>query len=290
MKKKIILIIVSMVLAACSSVQNTSILEPTVVPTTPPSSTPAQEQVMEKTETPEESSFTDMDALTNNSWMWFRLTDPNQQFDVDNPENYTLTFQPDGTINIKADCNLAKGSYTSKGGSLAIEVGPMTKALCPPESRSDEFVAILGDAASYKFENGNLLIDLKVDGGTLTFTKAQSSMRDILQAHPWQWVSFTSPVEKYQVKDTQNYQLTFNADGTVNIKADCNNAMGGYTSDDSSLTIELGPSTLAACPPESRSDDFLKYLGASAKHFFQDGSLFIDLMADGGTMQFSPQQ
>ena len=46
--------------------------------------------------------------------------------------------------------------------------------------------------------------------------------------------------------------------------------------------------TLAACPPASRSDDFVKYLGSVAIYFFQDGNLFIDLMADGGTMQFSP--
>jgi hypothetical protein len=29
-------------------------------------------------------------------------------------------------------------------------------------------------------------------------------------------------------------------------------------------------------------------LGFAAISFFQDGDLFIDLMADGGTMQFSP--
>jgi D-alanyl-D-alanine carboxypeptidase len=46
--------------------------------------------------------------------------------------------------------------------------------------------------------------------------------------------------------------------------------------------------TLAACPPESRSEDFVKYLGAAARYFFQDGNLFIDLLVDGGTMEFSP--
>jgi hypothetical protein len=74
----------------------------------------------------------------------------------------------------------------------------------------------------------------------------------------------------------------------VDIKADCNNAKGTYTTDGSKISIVVGPMTLAACPPGSRSDEFIKHLGFAAISFFQDGDLFIDLMADGGTMQFSP--
>lgn len=111
---------------------------------------------------------------------------------------------------------------------------------------------------------------------------------DSLESNPWEWVAFTNPVEQFQIDNPQDYRLTFNADGTVNIKADCNTAIGAYTADDSSLKIELGPMTLAACPPGSRSDDFVKYLGFSAIYFFQDGHLFIDLFADGGTLEFAP--
>jgi pimeloyl-ACP methyl ester carboxylesterase len=74
----------------------------------------------------------------------------------------------------------------------------------------------------------------------------------------------------------------------VNIVADCNNASGSYTTDGSSLSIQVGPMTMAACPPGSRSDDFIKYLGFAAIYFYQDGNLYIDLMADGGTMSLSP--
>ena len=74
----------------------------------------------------------------------------------------------------------------------------------------------------------------------------------------------------------------------MNIVADCNNANGSYITDGSSITIQIGPMTMAACPPESRSDDFVKYLGLAAIYFFEDGHLFIDLMADGGTMEFAP--
>lgn len=106
--------------------------------------------------------------LTGTTWQWVSLTDPVQQFAVDNPENYTLTFLPDGTLQIKADCNMASSSYTAaEDGSLTVQPGITTLAACPPESRSEEFVQKLGFAARYFFQDGNLFIDLKADGGTL---------------------------------------------------------------------------------------------------------------------------
>ena len=111
---------------------------------------------------------------------------------------------------------------------------------------------------------------------------------EALTANPWQWVSFTSPVEQFDVETPLAYLLTVNEDGTLDIVADCNVTYGTYTSVESSLNIEVGPDTLAACPPESRSDQFLKLLGGAAIYFFQDGNLHIDLFADSGTLVFAP--
>ena len=63
--------------------------------------------------------------------------------------------------------------------------------------------------------------------------------------------------------------------------------MGSYTADDSgSLSIEMGPMTMAACPEGSRSDEFVRLLGGAALFFFESGNLHIDLFADSGTMVF----
>jgi uncharacterized lipoprotein YbaY len=43
---------------------------------------------------------------------------------------------------------------------------------------------------------------------------------------------------------------------------------------------------LAECEPDSLSDQFLQSLGVAAIPFFQDGKLYMDLFADGGTMRF----
>ncbi len=102
----------------------------------------------------------------------------------------------------------------------------------------------------------------------------------------WQWVHFTDPMGEFDVPDPENYTLEFFEDGTLQIQADCNRATGSYSDEDTSINIEIGPMTLAACPPGSRSEEFLQNLGFAAIYFFQEGDLFMDLMADGGTMKF----
>jgi heat shock protein HslJ len=235
-------------------------------------------------------------ALTGTNWLWIGFTGPNDQVPVETPMSYSLVFQQDGTVNITADCNHAQGFYQADGPSIKIQVGPMTKAMCPPGSHSDAYLQYLGSAAAYSLQDGNLCIDLAADGGTMVFApsevvKAEDSggaLRSALQANPWQWASFTSPVEQYDVQSPQNYQLTFHENGTVDIKADCNTANGTYTMQGSRISIVVGAAAMTACPAGSRSEEFLKYLGSAAIYFFQPGELFIDLGADGGTMRFTP--
>ena len=103
----------------------------------------------------------------------------------------------------------------------------------------------------------------------------------------WQWVSLTTPAEKVTVNDPTRYTILFNSDGSAAVKADCNNVIASYTTGDSSMTITPGPSTLAACPEDSLDQQYLNSLAAAAIYFFEGGDLFIDMAADGGTMQFT---
>jgi heat shock protein HslJ len=84
------------------------------------------------------------------------------------------------------------------------------------------------------------------------------------------------------------YVATFASDGSLKVTADCNNADGTYADDGGALTIKIGPMTKAACPPGARSDQFVKLLGSAARYIAKDGKLYIDLMADAGTMIFAP--
>lgn len=87
--------------------------------------------------------------------------------------------------------------------------------------------------------------------------------------------------------DPERYTVEFSTDGQVAIQADCNRVLGTYTEDGSSLSITLGPTTLAACSPESIDGAFTQGLSNAAIYFFKAGDLYIDMWADAGTMQFA---
>ena len=63
---------------------------------------------------------------------------------------------------------------------------------------------------------------------------------------------------------TSGYAITFDADGSVAIVADCKTAVGTYTaaSGYGSMTITLEPPPVAACPEGSIADGFLADLEA----------------------------
>lgn len=220
-----LLVVLSLVISACGA-QSPTPAQPTAIsPTAEPTQAPTQEQPSE-----EDAMSTDsgLAMLTEGAWMWTEYTDPSQQFNVDQPENYTLHFLEDGTVQIKADCNNGSGKYTADGSNIQIEVGAMTLAACPPESRSDDFIQYLGSAAIYFFKDENLNIDLMADGGTLTFTPADgqgstsSSNPDLamLTEGTWMWTEFTNPAQQFNLDHPENYTLRFLEDGTFQFEAD----------------------------------------------------------------------
>ena len=117
---------------------------------------------------------------------------------------------------------------------------------------------------------------------------ASSIVQESLTAHPWQWTTFVSPAEQFAVATPQKYQLTFNADGTVIIGADCNNVQGQYTLDDSNnISIQVGPTTLMACPDDSRAEQFAQLLGGTAIIEIAEEGMLLGLTNGSNSMLFS---
>lgn len=109
-------------------------------------------------------------AATGTTWAWQGTTMKDYSNQTPNdPAQYTVLFNQDGTVAIQADCNRASGSYTLEGTSLTIAVGPMTRAACPPGSLSDTFVQQLGQVAGYATEGGALSLTLKDMTGSMSF-------------------------------------------------------------------------------------------------------------------------
>jgi heat shock protein HslJ len=226
------------------------------------------------------------------TWKWYQFTSPANQVVVDDPNKYSVEFRPDGTVSVEADCNNGGGTYAASGGNINIEVNHMTMAACPPESLSDSFVQGLNSVATYRLEGGVLMMDMPADGGTLLLSEnppeIQPPTDPNLIGKVWKWYQFQSPVgEKLVVPDPNQYTVEFLAEGRVHVQADCNTGNGVYTADGSSISIEVQAMTLAMCPPDSLSDQFVQGLNTAAIYFFQDGTLFMDLPMDSGTMAFS---
>jgi heat shock protein HslJ len=83
------------------------------------------------------------------------------------------------------------------------------------------------------------------------------------------------------------YSVTFSADGQATIVADCNTVMASYTSgDDGAFSIDLGASTLVACPEGSIAEDFLAVLAAatSARVVEAGGQIAVSISAADGSL------
>lgn len=125
--------------------------------------------------------------------------------------------------------------------------------------------------------------------GSVLMSPAALAQTDMLTGTVWelQQIQYNNDT-LLEADPPENYTLEFMEDGTVGVRADCNVARGTYTAEDSSIAITLGPTTLVACPPESIDTEFLQGLSSAAIYFFEGDDLYLDMMADAGTLKFSP--
>ena len=106
----------------------------------------------------------------------------------------------------------------------------------------------------------------------------------------WQWISFTSPVERITVDAPDRYTIRFERTGRVALRADCNRGMAGYSAGaDSRIAFQPIGLTRMLCPEGSLSGRFVKEVGRANSYFLKDGDLFLELPVDSGTLRFRRQ-
>jgi len=256
-------------------------------------------QSLKITETP-------ANGLVNKTYQWTgEIVNPSTG-DVTSNElgesEYSLTFNSDGTFSGVVDCNNIAGSYTVDGGiigGVAFQPGPSTAAFCGEESKDVAIQNLLAATQSYRVATGGNKMNLimPAGGGEYVFDAVPPQPAIVVESpqpiervvgRQLQWITFFDTVEgELTIGNPELYQMMLNEDGTVNVLADCKQTEGTYTVDGSNIVIELGPVTMQICSEESLADQYLGYLTAVRIFFNQDGDVFFDLMADGGTMQFA---
>lgn len=83
---------------------------------------------------------------------------------------YTLEFSGDGNATMRADCNRGMGSWISASPGQ-LQFGPVaaTRAMCPPESLSDKYLAQFEWVRSYVMNDGHLFMATMADGAIIEF-------------------------------------------------------------------------------------------------------------------------
>jgi heat shock protein HslJ len=253
---------------------------------------------------PEEQPAAKEAGLTGIALQWPGFTNAaGETVTVDNPENYTLILFSDGTYSAKADCNVVNGTFTyGEDGAIVLHPGIQTLALCPEGSQSDVFLGFLSEVETATVGDDGSVTMNTADGGSATFVNlgaveaaAEGGEETVAQPTPadplvstWQWTHFRDAKQDFDV--TGAYTITFNPDGTIAVVADCNQGNGSYTVNGEELNISILVTTLAACPSGSLGGSFVEFLNQAGTFAVSDGTLTIELMADGGTMTFTAAQ
>jgi para-nitrobenzyl esterase len=88
---------------------------------------------------------------------------------------YTITFETDGRLSARIDCNRGRGTWKSTGAPV-LELGPLalTRAQCPPGSLHDQIVKQWPYVRSYVMRDGHLFLSLMADGGIYEFEPMSS--------------------------------------------------------------------------------------------------------------------
>ena len=111
-------------------------------------------------------------ALTGRVWAWKDTRFPDdRRVAPDAPDRYTLEFFPDGRVQLRADCNRGSARYTAGADrALALSPAAVTKMGCPPGSKGTEFLRELGQVSAYLIADGDLVLTLRPDTGSMRFS------------------------------------------------------------------------------------------------------------------------
>ena len=114
-----------------------------------------------------------IDEALLGTWQWVDAVLDGQAVTAGDPSRYTITFQADGTVGARFDCNSGGGSYTADGTNLTI--GPMMSTLmgCPSGTQDYQFSSGLSRVVGYALEGDTLTLLLDAEGDSMTLTRAE---------------------------------------------------------------------------------------------------------------------
>jgi len=248
-----LLMVADLLLTACQS------------PVTPATQAPQPTQVSQAAQAPQPAPPAPSGTgqqLAGNVWKWTttQMNDGSSRTPRD-PNKYLIEFLADGRVAVQADCNRVSGTYTVNGNRLAITLGPSTLVACPPGSLGDEFVKQLGNIRSYFFKGENLILEIKMDSGSMIFAPSAPAG---LPGTSWEVISYNNGKQAVvSLLTGTDISLNFGTDRQVSGNAGCNTYSGGYQASGNALKVGPLVSTQKACAtPAGVMEQEQQYLAA----------------------------
>jgi heat shock protein HslJ len=127
-------------------------------------------------------------------------------------------------------------------------------------------------------------------GGSSSIQDSRSKDPQTILGKTWQWESTITPAEKITVPAPERYTIFLQADGRAQMRFDCNRGGGAFTISPGKLSFGPLMSTRMACPPESLDGVFMRDLQRVVSFFVDNGTLFLELPFDSGTLKFRPEE
>jgi heat shock protein HslJ len=114
------------------------------------------------------------ETLEGTAWTLVQIQSMDDTTTVpDDPAKYTLEFLPEGRAAMRADCNRGSGSWSSeRPGQLRFGPIAATRAMCPPGSIDNTYLAQFEWVRSYVFSDGHLFLATMADGAIIEFAPA----------------------------------------------------------------------------------------------------------------------
>jgi heat shock protein HslJ len=105
--------------------------------------------------------------LSGTSWQLIKFQGPDERtVTVDDKSKYTITFNSNGRVVARVDCNRASSTWrASANGELRFGSWSRTSAKCGPGSLHDQIVTEGGDVRNFAIKDGRLFLSGMKGGG-----------------------------------------------------------------------------------------------------------------------------
>lgn len=115
-------------------------------------------------------------TLEGTRWQWRSGIVGREVITVEQPVRYTLEFQADHRLAIRADCNSGMGAWRAELDTMTIGPLALTRAACAAGSLSRTFTGALETVRVWFVRDGALFLELPEARGTLRFELVDASV------------------------------------------------------------------------------------------------------------------